>query len=114
MAETFVVATLALPTQAITTTNALIYTCPTTASAAIVIGCNIANVDGSASVNVDFALDVSSGTIRYLANTSALGAGNAVNPVLGKLVMGVSDDLRGRASAVGDAEATVSIMEITA
>jgi hypothetical protein len=115
MAETFTNATLALPTQAITTTNAQVYTCPTTASSAIVIGCNISNIDGTNSVDVDFGLDIDGGsTIRYYVKDSALAAGNSVNPVLGRAVIGVSQVLRARGSAASDAEVVLSIMEITA
>jgi len=114
MAETFTQHTLALPTQAITTTNALVYTCPTTATSGIVVGCNISNVDGTNAVDVDFGVDIDGGTtIRYLLKESNLAGGSAVNPVLGKLVLGVSDAIRARASAASDAEVVLSVMEIT-
>ena len=114
MADTFTGATLALPTQAITTTNALVYTCPTTATSGVVIGCNVANVDGTNSVDVDVGLDIDGGTtIRYFIKDSAVAAGNSVNPFLGKTVLGVSQAIRARASAASDAEIVLSGMEIT-
>ena len=96
-----------------TTADTAVYTCPASTTA-IVIGCQIANVDGSNSVDIYVdAYDSSATQAKALAHTIAVPADTSLNPIGGKLVLEASDELRAWASAASDAEIVVSVLEIT-
>jgi hypothetical protein len=80
----------------------------------IVILCQVANVDGSSSadVNVDY-YDSSATSAMALASTVAVPADSAINPIGGKLVLEPNDELRAWASATGDLEIVISYIEIS-
>jgi len=88
-----------------------VYTCPADTTA-IVIHCQIANVDGTSAADVN--IDLYDGTeARAVVSTLSVPADSAVNPVGGKLVLKANDVLRCWASADGDLELTLGILEIT-
>jgi len=96
-----------------TTADTSIYQCPS-ATTAVVLLCQIANVDGGSSVDVyvDY-YDSSTTTAKALAHTVAVPADSSLNPIGGKLVLEAGDQIRAWASAASDAEIVVSVVEIT-
>ena len=91
--------------------DAVAYTCPGSTTA-IVIHCQVANVDGTNSA--DLNIDHNDGsTVSALVSTLAVPADTAVNPIGGKLVLEAGDELRCWASATGDLELTLSVLQIT-
>lgn len=109
MAETFVNKTVALGTTADTS----VYS-PAAATTAIVIHCQVANVDGSVAADLNMDLyDTSTTTAAAVVSTLSVPADTAVNPIGGKLVLEATDELRAWASAAGDLELTLGILEIT-
>ena len=109
MAETFKSVNADLSTSADTS----IYQCPASTTA-IVILCQVANVDGtnSADVYVDY-YDSSTTTAKALAHTVAVPADSSLNPIGGKLVLEAGDQLRAWASAASDLEIVLSVLEIS-
>ena len=107
MAETFQTVNVALGN----TTDAVVYTCPA-ATTAIVIHCQVANVDGTNAA--DLNIDMNDGSVvAALVHTLAVPADSAVNPIGGKLVLEAADELRAWAGAASDLEMTLSLLEIT-
>jgi hypothetical protein len=96
-----------------TTADVAIYTCPS-ATTAVVLLCQIANVDGSdaVDVNVDY-YDSSATSAKALASTISVPSDSSFNPIGGKLVLETGDEIRAWASAASDAEIVVSVVEIT-
>ena len=96
-----------------TTADTSVYQCPS-ATTAVVLLCQIANVDGASSVDiyVDY-YDSSTTTAKALAHTVAVPADTSLNPIGGKLVLEAGDQIRAWASAASDAEIVVSVVEIT-
>jgi len=94
--------------------NATAYTCPA-ATTAVVIGCQVANVDGtnSANVSVFWTDDSAADKVTYLCKTVAVPANESFAPVAGKLVLAAGDTLQAVASAAGDLELTASVLEIS-
>jgi hypothetical protein len=109
MAETFKSVNADLGTTADTS----IYQCPSSTTA-IVILCQVANVDGTNAANlyVDY-YDSSTTTAKALAHTLGVPADSSFNPIGGKLVLEAGDQLRAWASAASDLEIVVSVLEIT-
>ena len=111
MAETFQRVVDAITVTANDGVDSPVYTCPA-ATTAIVIHCQVANVDGTNSADVN--IDLYDGTeARAVVSTLAVPADTAVNPIGGKLVLEASDVLRCWASADDDLELTLGILEIT-
>lgn len=107
MAETFQTVNVALGNTA----DAVVYTCPA-ATTAIVIHCQVANVDGTNAA--DLNIDMNDGSVvAALVSTLSVPADSAVNPIGGKLVLEAADELRAWAGAASDLEMTLSILEIT-
>ena len=107
MAETFKAVNVALGNTA----DAVIYTCPA-ATTAIVIHCQVANVDGTNAA--DLNIDHNDGTtVAALVSTLAVPADTAINPIGGKLVLEAADELRAWAGAASDLELTLSVLEIS-
>lgn len=96
-----------------TTADTSIYQCPS-ATTAVVLLCQIANVDGTNAVNVyvDY-YDSSTTTAKALAHTIAVPADSSFNPIGGKLVLEAGDQIRAWADSASDAEIVVSVVEIT-
>jgi hypothetical protein len=107
MAETFQTVNVALGDTA----DAVVYTCPA-ATTAIVIHCQVANVDGTSAA--DLNIDMNDGSVvAALVSTLSVPADTAVNPIGGKLVLEAADELRAWAGAASDLEMTLSLLEIT-
>ena len=107
MAEAFKAVNVALGNSA----DAVVYTCPGSTTA-IVIHCQVANVDGTNAA--DLNIDHNDGsTTAALVSTLTVPADSAVNPIGGKAVLEAADELRAWASAAGDLELTLGILEIT-
>ena len=107
MAETFQTVNVALGSSA----DAVVYTCPGSTTA-IVIHCQVANVDGTNAA--DLNIDMNDGSVvAALVSTLSVPADSAVNPIGGKLVLEDGDELRAWAGAASDLEMTLSILEIT-
>ena len=107
MAETFQAVNVALGNSA----DAVVYTCPASTTA-IVIHCQVANVDGTNAA--DLNIDHNDGsTVAALVSTLSVPADSAVNPIGGKLVLEENDQLRAWAGAASDLEMTLSVLEIT-
>lgn len=107
MAETFQTVNVALGSSA----DAVVYTCPGSTTA-IVIHCQVANVDGTNAA--DLNIDMNDGSVvAALVSTLSVPADTAVNPIGGKLVLEAADELRAWAGAASDLEMTLSILEIT-
>ena len=106
MAEAFKTVNVALGNSA----DAVVYTA--SGNTSIVIHCQVANVDGtnSADVNIDHN---DGSTVAALVSALTVPAKSAVNPIGGKLVLEDGDQLRAWASAAGDLEMTVGILQIT-
>ena len=96
-----------------TSANTSIYQCPSSTTA-IVILCQVANVDESnaADVYVDY-YDSSETQAKALAHTISVPADTALNPIGGKLVLNAGDQLRAWASAASDLEIVISVLEIS-
>ena len=99
----------ALTTDAIGNANCSVITC----AADKLIKINsiiVANVDGTDSVNIDVAVNLSGDARFYLAKTVAVPADSTL-VVIGKdspIYLEENDDLEARASAASDAELVVS------
>lgn len=114
MAETYKRVALTLATVTVTGTGATVYTCPTTATAALLVGSQISNIDGSNTESVDFCLDVlGGGTYRYFAKDLSVATGAAISPVNDKHVLLPGDRLAARADSSGGADIIVSLLEIS-
>jgi hypothetical protein len=96
---------------AVTTSLADVYTVPS-ATTAIVIGCQVANVDGLINAEFDLCVD-DSGTDTFLAKTVVIPPDASLAPIAGKLVLETGQKLQAKAGIAGDLELVVSILEIT-
>jgi len=114
MAETYKRVALTLATVTVTGTGATVYTCPTTATAAVIIGAQIANIDGSNSESVDFCLDVAGGgTYRYYVKDLTVATGAAIAPLNDKHVLQPGDRLAARSDSSSGADIIVSLLEVS-
>jgi hypothetical protein len=109
MANTFKNAKLAM-----TTGGGTVYTCPALTTA-IVIGGQIANIDGVNAANATAAwTDASdSDTATNLLKTVPVAPGSAIPVVIGKLALDAGDTVTALASADGDLVITLSVLEIS-
>lgn len=108
MAQTFKNARAVLANTATT-----VYTCPA-GTTAIVIGCQVANVD-TAAVDLQFWWTDASNTdaITHLGYNVSVPATSAYEPINGKLVLEAGDTVKGLGSVASDLEATISILELS-
>ena len=99
---------------AMVTGGATGYTCPA-ATTAIVLHCQVANIDGtnSADASVHWTDDSNSDTATYLAKTVAVPADTSLSVLTGKLVLETGDTIVGTASADGDLQLSGSVLEIS-
>lgn len=97
----------------LTTTLADVYTCPS-GKAAKITHAQVANVDGSAAADVSVALyDASAEATYYYAKTISVAADAGLKP-LGDLVGAIleaGDKIQGQASADGDLDIILSVVE---
>jgi len=99
--------------QAVGTDLTTVYTCPA-ATKAIVIGCQVANVDGtnSADLTLVWTDDSDGDAATNLVKTLTIPPDAALNPIGGKLVLEAGDTIQAQASAAGDLELSLSVLEI--
>ena len=97
----------------LTTSLADVYTCPAS-TVALVKHAQVANVDGAAGADVSVALyDSSTTATYYYAKTISVAADAGLKP-LGDLVGAVleaGDKIQGQASAAGDLDIILSVVE---
>tara|TARA_R110000868_G_scaffold172294_1_gene408181 strand:- start:180 stop:518 length:339 start_codon:yes stop_codon:yes gene_type:complete len=112
MAEAFNRASVALSTTSITD----VYQAPNVASTdrAVVLSCLVANVDGvnAAGITIDIT-NSSNAAIAKIANTITVPADASVELIANKVVLKQGEKLRATASAGGDLEVTISVLEIS-
>jgi len=90
-----------------------VYTCPS-ATVAIVIGCQVANVSAaSEEVNVWFTDASDSNAVTRLVKDVSIPAKASLAPIAGKLVLEAGDKIRAQGETNNDAEITVSVLEIS-
>lgn len=99
----------------LTTTPTDAYTCPTTASAAIILNIHIANTSTSNSrdVTVSWIDSSSSNAVTRLAEQMTLPCQESLVVLGGKLVLEPNDKIQAKASAASDLELTLAIMELS-
>jgi hypothetical protein len=108
MAETFKNAKLKVQSSATD-----VYTCPS-ATVAIVIGCQVANVSATAEEVAVWWTDASdSNAITRLVKDVIIPGQAALAPIAGKLVLEAGDKIRAQGEDNDDAEITVSVLEIS-
>lgn len=96
-----------------TTQDTAIYTTPV-GKTAIVLLCQVSNIDGTnaADLNMDY-YDSSATSAKALASTINIPADSSFNPIGGKLVLEASDELRAWAVVADDLEIVISVVEIS-
>ena len=109
MAEAFKNFKLALGTD-----SATAYTCPA-ATTAIVLMCQVANIDGTneADATVTWTDASDSGASTALVSAVPVPAGSALGVLGGKLVLEAGDTIAGLASAASDLVLTGSVVEMS-
>ncbi len=98
----------------LTTGGVTAYTCPA-ATTAIVLHCQVANVDGvnSADATVHWTDDSNSDAVTRWAKTVPVPADTSLSVVTGKPVLEAGDTIVGVASADGDLELSGSVLEMS-
>jgi len=90
-----------------------VYTVPS-ATVAIVIGCQVANVSASSEeVNVWWTDASDSNAITRLVKDVVIPTKASLAPIAGKLVLEAGDKIRAQGETNNDAEITVSVLEIS-
>ena len=108
MADTF-----KLWNQRLGTSNTVVYTCPAGANAIVILG-QIANIDGSNSVDAwIYATDSSAANTRALGWKIPVPAAAATTFLTGKLVLESGDYISANCSSANMIDVTVSVLEIT-
>lgn len=109
MAETYLPARAAL-----TTTYATIYTCPA-GTTAIVLAAQAANVDGvnSADVSAQWLDNSAADVATRLVEAYPVPAKSSPMLTGGPIILEANDEFQAKASATGDIELTLAILEIT-
>ena len=110
MANTFNNAQLELTTS----TQTLYQASTATGAVSIVLSVLVANIDGTNAADVTVQKTDSSDTDQsYIAWTIPVPADSALELIPNKLVLKSGEKLRGLASAAGDLDVTISVLEIT-
>jgi hypothetical protein len=97
-----------------TTGGALAYTCPASTKA-LVLHCQVANIDGtnSADASVYWTDDSNSDKVTYWAKTVAVAADTSLSVITGAPVLEAGDTIVGTASADSDLQLSGSVLEIS-
>jgi hypothetical protein len=96
-----------------TTAGTAVYTCPS-ATVAIVIGCQVANVSAaSEEVSVWWTDDSDGDAITRLVEDVIIPAKASLAPIAGKLVLEAGDTIVATGQTNDDAEIVVSVLEIS-
>lgn len=100
--------------QAVGTSYGTLYTCPALTQA-VLLTLQIANVDGTAAADISAKwLDSSAANAETrIAHTVPVAADTAINILGGKIILEAGDSLTLQASASGDLEATLAVLEIS-
>ena len=100
----------------LTTSLADIYTCPI-ATEAIVLGIQVANIDGTNAADASVAWTDSSDSdaVTYLVKSAEVAAGEAISAMAPefKLVLEAGDKIQAMASAASDLCISVSVLEVS-
>lgn len=89
-----------------------IYTCPA-GTKAIIVGCQVANTDGTArTVQLWWTDSSASSAITYLGYNVTVPVGSAYEPMSGKVVLEAGDKLIGLGSTATSLHVSLSILEI--
>ena len=98
--------------QAIGTTYTTAYTCPT-ATTALVLLAQVANVDGTnaADVSAQWLDSSNANTATRLVELLLIAEKNGINIIGGPLILEAGDAIQFKASAAGDLEVTLAIRE---
>lgn len=98
----------------VTTSYSTAYTAPALTTA-IIIGLQVANVDGTntADISAQWLDSSNANAATRIANTVSVPADAAIGLLTGRLVLEAGDALQALASANSDLELSVSIMEIS-
>ena len=98
----------------LTTSLADIYTCPASTEA-IILGIQVANIDGTNSADASVAWTDSSDTdaVTYLVKSATVEAGKAIPALVDKLVLVAGDKIQAMASAASDLCISVSVLEVS-
>jgi hypothetical protein len=108
MANTFKTAKLIIQDSATD-----VYTVPS-ATVAIVVGCQVANVSAAAEeVSVWWTDASDSNAVVRLVKDVVIPAKASLAPIAGKLVLQAGDKIRAQGQTNNDAEITVSVLEIS-
>jgi hypothetical protein len=108
MANTFKTAKLIIQDSATD-----VYTVPS-ATTAVVIGCQVANVSATAEeVSVWWTDASDSNAVVRLVKDVVIPAKASLAPIAGKLVLEAGDKIRAQGQTNNDAEITVSVLEIS-
>jgi hypothetical protein len=108
MAETFKNAK-----KVLTGTVSDVYTVPS-ATTAIIIGCQVTNVDSSSrDLTFSWSDASDSDTETYLADAITIPVAASYEPIGGKLILEAGDKLRGFGSTTDTLEVTVSVLELS-
>jgi hypothetical protein len=90
-----------------------VYTCPS-ATVAIVIGCQVANVSaGNEEVEVIWTDASDTDAVTRLANNIVIPTKASLSPIAGKLVLEAGDKIRAKGQVNNNAEIVVSVLEIS-
>lgn len=90
-----------------------VYTCPS-ATVAIVIGCQVANVSAASEEVTVWWTDASdSNAVVRLVEDVVIPTKASLAPIAGKLVLAAGDKIRAQGQTNNDAEITVSVLEIS-
>ena len=98
----------------LTTSLADIYTCPS-ATEAIVLGIQVANIDGTTTADASVAWTDSSDSdaVTYLIKSATVNAGEAIPALVDKMVLTAGDKIQAMASAASDLCISVSVLEVS-
>lgn len=97
-------------TATLTTSDTIIYETPT-AKSTVVLNCQVANINTTASVNTTFYVSKSPTSNIELVSNFSVPPNDAVNVLTGKLVLMSGDKLVGSASLDNNLKVIVSILE---
>ena len=97
-----------------TTSLSDVYTCPGSTEA-VVLMCQVANIDGTNSADATVAWTDSSNSdkVTYLVKETAVSAGTAISAMLGNLALEAGDKIQAQASANSDLQITISVLEVS-
>ena len=97
-------------TAILSTADTILYTTPT-AKSTVVLNCQVANINTTASVDTTFYVAKSGGSNTELVSNFSVPPNDAANILTGKLVLMTGDSIVGAASANNQLKVVISILE---